>query len=156
MKAVVNVTREIISATLNELQQAGRQGSEGMALWFGRRRNGSIDVEQVYVPEYESSSNFFWIPPAAMVALLADLRADRLIIAAQVHSHPDRAFHSAADDRWAIVRHEGALSIVLPRFAQKTTVKTFAKHAAVFELSPTNQWIRVQAKRLNEHYIILP
>jgi len=36
------------------------------------------------------------------------------MVAAQVHSHPDEAFHSKGDDEWAIVRHEGALSIVVP------------------------------------------
>ena len=156
MKPIVTVAREIISATLDELQEAGLQGSEGLALWLGRRKNGAIEVERAYVPEYESSSSFFWIPPEAMAKLLAELRVHRLMIAAQVHSHPGRAFHSAADDRWAIVRHEGALSIVVPRFAQRTTVRTFARQAAVFSLSPLNQWIKVPTKRLSEHYVIRP
>jgi len=35
---------------------------------------------------------------------------------AQVHSHPTEAYHSEADDRFAIVTAEGGLSLVVPNF----------------------------------------
>ena len=54
---------------------------------------------------------------------------------AQVHSHPGEAFHSPADDRWAIPRQVGALSIVLPFFAAGISEETFFEQAAVFTLS---------------------
>jgi len=47
----------------------------------------------------------FRIPPSSMTAMMAHLRERKLGLAAQVHSHPNRAFHSRADDAWAIVRH---------------------------------------------------
>jgi hypothetical protein len=68
------------------------------------------------------------------------LRDRDLMVAAQVHTHPHEAFHSAADDRWAIVRHVGALSLVLPDFAQKTSIDSFLNEAAVFRLSDRNEW----------------
>jgi hypothetical protein len=35
-----------------------------------------------------------------------------------VHSHPREAYHSHADDRYAIVTAEGGFSLVVPNFGQ--------------------------------------
>jgi hypothetical protein len=37
---------------------------------------------------------------------------------AQVHSHPNEAYHSEADDEYAIVTAEGGLSFVVPNFGK--------------------------------------
>ena len=63
-----------------------------------------------------------------------------MLIAAQVHSHPEEAFHSQADDNWAILRHLGALSIVVPYFANQTSVGNFLRQVAIFRLNDANQW----------------
>ena len=65
------------------------------------------------------------------------------MIAAQVHTHPFEAFHSEADDRWAIVRHVGAVSLVVPYFATTTTPDNFLDQIALFSLDANNQWIEV-------------
>jgi len=39
-----------------------------------------------------------------------------LRLIAQVHSHPGEAYHSRADDRYAIVTAEGGFSLVVPDF----------------------------------------
>jgi len=69
-------------------------------------------------------------------------------VASQVHTHPGEAFHSRADDQWAIVRHRGALSVVLPQFAATTTPDSFLLEAAVYQLNSSNAWIRVNAHEL--------
>ena len=38
-------------------------------------------------------------------------------IRVQIHTHPDKAFHSATDDAWPIIGTAGFLSLVVPRFA---------------------------------------
>jgi Na+-transporting NADH:ubiquinone oxidoreductase subunit NqrA len=78
-----------------------------------------------------------------MSALYAELRRRRLLVAAQVHSHPREAFHSKADDRWAIVRHEGALSLVVPNFASGTTLLNFLDKTKVYQFSALAEWIEV-------------
>jgi hypothetical protein len=72
------------------------------------------------------------------------LKRDRRRILAQVHSHPEQAFHSKADDKWAVIRHEGALSLVLPRFAFATTSSNFFEQAVTFSLSVDDNWLQVQ------------
>jgi hypothetical protein len=39
------------------------------------------------------------------------------LLAGQIHGHPQRAYHSGADDQMALIRLPGGLSIVVPNFA---------------------------------------
>jgi hypothetical protein len=135
------LSRDLIATTLASLRMAGTTRKEGIVLWLGRReRAGEIRVVEVYVPDHEAESDYFWIPPESMQTLLRHLQETNTFIASQVHSHPKKAFHSDADDRWAIVRHLGALSLVVPHFAQDTTVDTFLQDIAAFRLTVQNKW----------------
>lgn len=83
------------------------------------------------VPEHESARDMFRISREAMAALFRHMGSAQAFVAAPVHSHPHEAFHSLADDTWAIVRHVGALSLVVPRFARVTTADSFCATSAV-------------------------
>ena len=90
----------------------------------------------------------FTLPLPGMNALHNELRHRRQMVAAQIHTHPGRAYHSKADDRWAIVRHVGALSLVLPNFAFGTTTKTFFDNARVYRFSEDGLWSPVPQKKI--------
>ncbi len=142
----------LIERTLNELRAAGQRGTEGIVLWLAPRpvTAGSTIVE-TYVPVHEAAVDFFHIPPEGMQALMAHLRRHKLGLAAQVHSHPGRAFHSRADDTWAIVRHEGALSVVVPNFAAGVTVDSFLQVSTTFRLELGDEWREVINADLAKH-----
>ncbi len=137
----------VLVPSLVALQEVGREGSECVVLWLAKRTADTINVEEVYKPAQVAAADVFRIPRESIAALFDVLRRGGLMVAAQVHTHPKDAFHSAADDRWAIVRHVGALSLVLPHFAQRTTPETFLEDAAVFRLSPDNEWRLIRAER---------
>lgn len=141
--ARLEIAHMLVHETLELLREAGSRPAEGIVLWLGRRRDDIIRVEKPYVPIHESDRDYFRIPPEGMAALLRTLGDEGLFVAAQVHSHPGAAFHSEADDRWAIVRHVGALSVVVPHFARTTTAATFLTDAAIFRLSAANRWTEV-------------
>lgn len=140
---IINCSRKIVSDTLSYLQEAGRRRCECVVLWLGRNRDGVRTVEKAYRPTQFAASDIFRIPPQGMTELQALLRRDRLMVAAQVHSHPKEAFHSLADDRWAIVRHEGALSLVVPDFSLHTSTENFLEQSKVFRFSDSARWIEV-------------
>ncbi len=96
----------------------------------------------------------FRIPPDSMKAVLSELNSKRMMIAAQVHSHPFEAFHSKADDTWAIVRHAGALSLVVPDFAIKTSSVNFMDDAKLFRLTPENRWREVPNGEIEQWLVI--
>ncbi len=139
----------VLESTLEWLRQAGKSNQEGIVLLLGRRGDdGDVAVLEAYRPEHSAEADRFHIPRESIAVLLEHLRCERLMVAAQVHSHPDAAFHSAADDALAIVRHVGALSFVVPRFARATTPENFLRESAVFELNSGNRWLRLSAETL--------
>jgi len=145
----VRVSTSLRAMTLAVLQETGRARVECVVLWLGRRAGDAIEITECYRPEQEARADFFRIPPASMLELKAHLRRERLMVAAQVHTHPRDAFHSVADDAWAIIRHEGALSLVLPQFALNTEDKTFADDMKVFRLNAHNVWCAVPAQEVD-------
>jgi proteasome lid subunit RPN8/RPN11 len=143
MTLPVQCPAAIVAATISALQDAGRSGNEGIVLWLGKREGGTVQIAQAYVPAHVARRDRFHIQPEGMKALQAHLRSHRWMIGAQVHSHPELAFHSRADDEWAIVRHVGALSIVAPFFARELSVPTFLSDCATYELDAANRWQEV-------------
>ena len=151
------VSSHSIKHTLRHLQEAGRRGTECVVLWFGRREDAVIRVQQVYRPIQMARANMFRIPPDSMEAVLSEISSKRLMIAAQVHSHPLKAFHSKADDALAIVCHVGALSLVVPDFALKTSSANFMEDAKLFRLTPENRenrWIEVPNGEIEQWLVI--
>lgn len=137
--------RQQIEETLKHLQEAGRRGNECVVLWLGRESAAGIEIEAVCRPAQVAGADIFRIPPPAMREIIGILAQHGWMIAAQVHSHPREAFHSLADDKWAIVRHENALSLVVPYFAAQTTAFSFMQDKKTFKLSADNHWQELAA-----------
>lgn len=140
---IVTCSFPLVDATISRLREAGQHQCECIVLWLGARAGNHIEVVDAYRPEQIARADMFQIPPASMNILYGELRRRRLMVAAQVHSHPEEAFHSRADDRWAIIRHEGALSLVVPYFASDTTVANFLDQTKIFQFSDEAQWTEV-------------
>ena len=138
--------RPTLVNTIELLQAAGRRSEERVVLWLAEVSSQEpFSITEVYEPEQVTDIDYFRLPPRSLRALASHLRARRLKVVAQVHSHPKEAFHSEVDDEWAIIRQVGALSLVLPDFARETTPETFLGLVAIYELSRRNAWIRVPA-----------
>ena len=146
---IVKCANSIIERTLSELRDAGQHRCECVVLWLGQRNGNYVEVVDIYRPEQIARKDMFHIPPASMNALYVELRHRRLMVAAQVHSHPMEAFHSPADDRWAIIRHDGALSLVVPYFAINTTTANFLDQAKIFQFSDDAIWTEVILKEVH-------
>ena len=150
----VEISSAQIAKTIELLREAGRQ--ECILLWLGRRGQGLQRIIDVYKPLQEADRDYFEIPRQGMALLMERLRTQGLYVVSQVHTHPELAFHSRADDKWAIVRHAGALSIVLPFFAESTTVEKFLQEAAVFQLDSHNRWNEVVSDGVRDQLRITP
>lgn len=140
---LVTCPSALIEITLTHFREAGQRHCECVVLWLGRSNGGIISVEEAYLPPHTAKADMFHISRSGMIALHAELRRRRLMVAAQVHTHPREAFHSEADDHWAIVRHENALSIVVPYFATTTTASNFLENTKVYRFSASAQWVEV-------------
>jgi proteasome lid subunit RPN8/RPN11 len=123
-----------INETLSELRRAGsEENRESVVLWLGKRNASDFIVSEVFIPIQNAGEDFFHIPPEGMTELMSRIKAIKGMVVAQVHSHPGLAFHSKADDKWAIIRHEKALSIVVPKFGLDCSPDSFFKDVKAFQ-----------------------
>jgi hypothetical protein len=146
----------LVGETMSHLKAAGTEQHECLVLWLARRFDDRINVVMAHRPEQRAWRDRFIVEAAEMASLKALLRKERLMIAAQVHSHPKEAFHSFADDNGAFIRHQGALSFVLPYFARDSSVSTFMAEAALYELQAGNRWVLVPAEGVRARCQIHP
>lgn len=149
----ITISTDHVQETIAHLQVGAQRRCETAVLWLAHYTAPHV-VAETYRPEQVVAEDSFHFPPDAVRRMMAHLKAQRMLIAAQVHSHPGRAFHSAADDRWAIVRHEGALSVVVPNFARLVTPKTFLAACAVYQLTADNRWRAVPAPQVHRAIVV--
>lgn len=150
----LEISPDSIRETITRFREAGER--ECVLLWLGCKDGTAQSIAEVYQPIQESSADYFEIPREGMAALMQHLREKGLFVVSQVHTHPFEAFHSPTDDRWAIVRHIGALSIVLPHFAKSTTLENFLKQSATFQLDASNKWKELSQLQLKRRLRIKP
>ena len=132
----------IVAQTLDILHRGGARREERVALWLsGASPRTPALVVEAHEPDQIADVDYFRLPPQSMRTLMAHLAATRRRIVAQIHTHPGRAYHSEVDAEWAIVRHVGAISLVLPKFAASTTPANFLRQAKVYEFSAEGDWV---------------
>lgn len=140
---LVRCPSSVVDVTLVQLREAGNRDHECVVLWLGHCVDRSIQIEKAYRPLQRAQVDMFHIPPEGMNALHSELRRHRYMVAAQVHSHPGPAYHSGADDHWAIIRREGSLSLVVPSFARGTSVADFLDNTKVYRFSTAAEWVEI-------------
>lgn len=118
------VPLQLVDQTLQPLQEAGERGYEAFVLWGGRADAGGSRFEFVsaYMPKQTMSRSDDGL--LVVVDGEALFQANRafyergLTLAAQVHSHPTRAYHSDTDDAYPLMTLVGGLSGVVPDFGR--------------------------------------
>ena len=74
-------------------------------------------MQRMVVPQQLASAKHFEVPLDERIRIIRELGNSGEKLLVQLHTHPGRAFHSRVDDRLAIPRHSGAISIVIADFA---------------------------------------
>lgn len=137
----LKISRVLIHQSLVSLKDSPNK--EKVLLWLGKRSADGYTVDEVFTPIQITEADYFKIPEHGMDELMSKLRITQKMLVAQIHTHPEMAYHSVADDEWAIVRHQGAYSLVIPHFCSTTSVHNFIENVATFALSIDNSWIEV-------------
>lgn len=116
----VTVDTAVIERTIKALQTFGKRHLEGLVLWLGNVELGRAHVVKAFVPEQRSVIDEdgvgYFVSGETLFELNRALSETGLRLIAQVHSHPGKAYHSAVDDRYAIVTSDGGFSLVVPNF----------------------------------------
>ena len=111
------VPSSILMASAETLRFLSGGAQEAVVLWIGAERAGKAFVQRMVVPRQLASAKHFEVPLDERIRIIRDLGNSGEKVLAQLHTHPGRAFHSCADDRLALPRHTGAISIVIADFA---------------------------------------
>jgi hypothetical protein len=118
----ITVERQTIEQMLDTMRQFGARGCEVLVLWLGEIEpsQGRARVKQAFVPKQKPIKSEegvgYFVTGETLFELNRGLSETGLRLIAQVHSHPQEAYHSEADDRYAIVTAQGGLSLVVPNF----------------------------------------
>lgn len=129
------ISSEIAAVTQAHLRRKGAEHAEGVVLWRGTLEPPRITAAMI--PEQVTSAGRFQVPLAERQRIARELTGTGEFIAAQVHSHPERAFHSPVDDEEAIPRRVGSYSLVVPDFGSRPHL---FEDAALFRLSERGSW----------------
>ncbi len=117
------VRQETVEQTEAALREAGKNGYERFALWTGASCGNRFSVDHLYVPQQQG----YQFDDGLCVRVSADalhelnvwLYRNRQVLAVQIHTHPQNAYHSETDDTYPIVTTLGGLSLVVPRFCRE-------------------------------------
>lgn len=135
---MLKISKDLLQETLDVLKASTNK--EKVILWFGK--NNSC-VCEAFEPMQFAEYDYFEIPQEGLQAIIEKVKTDKIIVIAQIHTHPGRAFHSRADDVLALPRHIGAYSLVLPRFAIDTNIDNFLKKVSTYRLNNQGAWVKV-------------
>lgn len=109
----------MLDDTRTALRHWGCRHQEGRVLWAGKMIDqSSFRFSRIVVPRQDNTFFSTSVEHAEIERMNLNLYAEELILAAQVHTHPNSAFHSDLDDEMAICAQVGCLSLVVPFFAR--------------------------------------
>ena len=111
------VPQDILTESVDLLRLLSAGVREAVVLWTGIERTSTAEVRRVLVPRQVVSRRGFEVPLEERLEIAQRLAQSGEKLLAQLHTHPGAAFHSMADDRLALPRHTGAVSIVVADFA---------------------------------------
>jgi hypothetical protein len=114
---LLRVHEGVLRDALDLLRSHSAEGTECVVVWIGPRSSPSW-VDEVAHPRHTATSISYQIDSAWITERWDELAETRRAIKAQLHTHPDAAFHSPTDDQYPIVHTPGFLSIVLAHSGQ--------------------------------------
>ena len=116
-----SVPDSVLHATLQTLQAHGDDGYECFCLWLGTVEHDCVQVARLEIPKQISShvaeGCHVHVSGEELFRVSALAHETQTLVCAQVHAHPQQAYHSAADEAMPLVSLPGALSLVVPYFA---------------------------------------
>lgn len=140
---------QLVGQCVSAMARRGRRGCElFVALTATIEDDGStVQFRRAVVPRQTAYTTrhglLVMIDNDALFELNEDCRRHQDLVAGQIHSHPDRAYHSDADDELAIVQLPGGLSLVVPYFGREGL--RGAANWSVHQLTADGQWTSVRA-----------
>jgi hypothetical protein len=114
----LRVPASVLDETIETLRQCGKGEYECVVFWVTDWAEPRLVIKSVH-PEHHSDFAGYEIDKDWLQKFFLQLAKEKQGVLAQVHTHPQEAFHSPTDDAWPVVSSEGFLSLVIPDFAMR-------------------------------------
>lgn len=143
--SAVRLDRELFEYTHTALRELSAGNVEAIALWAGEFASDTVfEVVAVQIPKQRAirsgSGLAVFVDDDELHRLNGWLYREGLQLVAQIHTHPDEAFHSDTDNAIPIVAKSGGLSLVIPNFARGPAELS---NYAVYRLGASGSWDHV-------------
>jgi len=134
---------KVLRDTFKVFRDYGNQFLEACALWVGVDSKDIFYIKEVWFPLQENSMIDYYVSDIDVHLINVKLNKKNYSAIAQLHSHPNGAFHSCIDDEYPILTLPGSFSIVIPDFAN-VPIKSSLNEMVVYRLI-FNEW-KLQSK----------
>lgn len=143
----------MLEQTREFLLERGEHGVEGAVLWLGEIIDDeTASVLAAFVPEQIARRSELGVSvevtKEGLTRLISQL-PDGIFVLIRVHSHPTGAYHSDLDDDNMLISHEGAISIVVPDYAEGPIE---LGRCSVNELRHDQGWRELDAAEVTERF----
>ncbi len=139
--------------TINELERRGAQSHEAGAFLLGIEHRGRrVVTEVVFYDELDShayDTGVCVLHGDAFAKLWALCRAKKLMVVADVHTHPGAAFQSHADRTNPMIATTGHVAVIVPNFA-RWPIRS--RTLGVYEYCGQHQWIDRGGRRASRYF----
>jgi hypothetical protein len=150
------VPHQVVERSGDFLAERGRQGLEAVVLWLGlvadeRRAVVLVELTPPQVAYAGEDGVAVQVPDEVIAELLRSLPVG-IFVLCRLHSHPREAYHSEQDDTNMIISHRGAISIVVPHFAQQPIG---LERCSVNELGEGHRWRELSRQEIRERFEVI-
>lgn len=140
----------------SHLQDVGKKGLEGFALWAGVVHGAVFHVRSAIIPAQTGMRARGQVCVTVSAEELHRINVwlfnQGFTLIAQLHSHPTEAFHSDTDNAFPIATAVGSLSIVVPNFGAG---KFALSRCAVYRLTFDGRWKQLSSADVSRLIIIV-
>lgn len=152
----VHIAQDLVTQTVEALRSFGQNRCEGLVLWLGTSSGNEARISDAWVPPQtpirSESGVGYMVSGETLTEISRECRRRGVGLVAQVHSHPGRAYHSDADDRYATVTTNGGFSLVVPNFGVGPA--RIAAWAA-YRLKGSD-WVEMTLREVSATFIVEP
>jgi hypothetical protein len=150
------VPQKVLEATRAFLYARGLKGVEAVVVWIGCVRDDiTAEITDAYVPEQIARKSGYGVSvevtQEGLTRLISSLEPGTFVLC-RVHSHPSEAYHSDLDDMNMLISHQGAISIVVPYFANDTIA---LEECSVNELVHDQGWRELGSREVAERFHVV-
>lgn len=137
------ISRQLLQEIFEIMRYFGNDNKEVFLLLLGKQSNDkSITILDYIIPKQYPFSDGngvgVYIDPYDIQDMNRKIFHSSLIPVGQIHSHPNQAYHSNADDKMSMVTAAGQLSIVIPFFGNEELFSFI--DIAIYVLNRNGKW----------------